>query len=151
MAAACQAVSSLQTSNGKSRRTVPSKRHPSDTQLKRAAEALVKGGQQIARRRHLSCEWEQTISHPATPCSPELTRLLAQSVRVFARRDVALASGAGHDGVVMADVAPLAMLFVRCRDGLSHHPDEYVAAADLGVALRVVIDFIERLASRNQT
>jgi allantoate deiminase len=38
------------------------------------------------------------------------------------------------------------MLFVRCRGGLSHHPDEYASPADLGVALRVVIDFLEQLA-----
>jgi allantoate deiminase len=46
----------------------------------------------------------------------------------------------------MAALTPVAMLFVRCRDGLSHHPDEYASPADLAVALNVVEDFIERLA-----
>jgi allantoate deiminase len=55
-------------------------------------------------------------------------------------------SGAGHDGVVVSQLTPIAMLFVRCRDGLSHHPDEYASPADLGVALRVMVDFLERLA-----
>jgi allantoate deiminase len=38
------------------------------------------------------------------------------------------------------------MLFVRCRDGLSHHPDEYASPKDLAVALAVMTDFLERLA-----
>jgi len=40
------------------------------------------------------------------------------------------------------------MLFVRCRGGLSHHPDEFVAQRDLEAALRIVVDFLERLATR---
>ena len=56
-----------------------------------------------------------------------------------------LASGAGHDGVIVSALAPIAMLFVRCRDGLSHHPDEYVAPRDLETALAVVVDFLERM------
>jgi allantoate deiminase len=43
-------------------------------------------------------------------------------------------------------MTPVAMLFVRCREGLSHHPDEYAAPADLEVALHVMIDFLERFA-----
>jgi allantoate deiminase len=42
------------------------------------------------------------------------------------------------------------MLFVRCRGGLSHHPDEYVHPRDLRVALGIVVDFLERLASLNR-
>jgi allantoate deiminase len=46
----------------------------------------------------------------------------------------------------MSAVTPVAMLFVRCRGGLSHHPDEFAARRDLAVALRVVADFLARLA-----
>jgi allantoate deiminase len=46
----------------------------------------------------------------------------------------------------MSTLAPITMLFVRCRGGLSHHPDEYSAPADTDVALRVTNDFIQRLA-----
>jgi allantoate deiminase len=123
-------------------------RHPDDAHGRRAVAGLVKGAQQIAKRRGLTCEWEQTMAHPATACSAGLTAVLAQSVRAVQSHEVSLFSGAGHDGVVMARVAPVAMLFVRCRDGLSHHPDESVSPADLSVALRVVIDFIERLAAK---
>jgi allantoate deiminase len=46
----------------------------------------------------------------------------------------------------MAAVAEIALLFVRCRDGLSHHPKEFASRADLNVAVQVMIDFLERLA-----
>jgi allantoate deiminase len=49
----------------------------------------------------------------------------------------------------MASMCPVAMLFVRCRDGLSHHPDEFVRRADLGVAVRVMLDFLRRMAEKH--
>jgi allantoate deiminase len=56
-------------------------------------------------------------------------------------------SGAGHDAVMMAAVAPVAMLFVRCRAGISHHPDESVRAVDVAAALDATTRFVERLAA----
>ena len=60
--------------------------------------------------------------------------------------DVRLASGAGHDAVALSALAPVAMLFVRCAGGVSHHPDESVAVADVAVALDVLDRFLRRLA-----
>jgi acetylornithine deacetylase/succinyl-diaminopimelate desuccinylase-like protein len=75
-----------------------------------------------------------------------LTAALTASVRAVQKRSLALPSGAGHDAVVMSALTPVAMLFVRSRAGLSHHPDEFSSPADIAVALDVLIDFIERLA-----
>jgi allantoate deiminase len=124
-------------------------RHSSDAKCHKAVDTLIAQAHRIAHRRGLACEWEQTMEHPSTPCSKELSSLLRKSVRAMQTREIQLVSGAGHDAVVMAKHTPVAMLFVRCRAGLSHHPDEYASPADLGVALQVVVDFIERLASMN--
>jgi len=121
-------------------------RHPDDAVCDGALAELVKMAQRTARSRQLICEWQPTMRHSATPCSPELTRQLARSVRTAQGKNLSIISGAGHDGVVMAVLTPIAMLFVRCRDGLSHHPDEYASSKDLGVALRVVVDFLQRQA-----
>jgi allantoate deiminase len=121
-------------------------RHPDDKTCQTAVTDLLKDAKAIARSRGLQVDWEQTMQHPATPCSPKLSELLTQSVEMVQARNLSLVSGAGHDAVVLAMLTPVAMLFVRCRDGLSHHPDEFAAAADLEVALRVLIDFLERLA-----
>jgi allantoate deiminase len=60
--------------------------------------------------------------------------------------EVRLSSGAGHDAVALADLTGVAMLFVRCAGGVSHHPDESVEAADVAVALDVIDRFVRRLA-----
>lgn len=121
-------------------------RHPNDEICDAAVAELVRQAQRTARRRQLVCEWQPTMRHSATPCSPELTARLARSIRAVQGKGLSLISGAGHDGVVMAALTPIAMLFVRCRGGLSHHPDEYASPKDLDVALRVVMDFLQRLA-----
>ncbi len=122
-------------------------RHPNDAACRAALAGLIRQAQQAARRRRLGCEWRQTMAHPATPCSPSLTSQLARSVRAVQGRSFSLMSGAGHDGVVLAALTQIAMLFVRCRGGLSHHPDEFASAKDLDVARRVLIEFLQRLAA----
>jgi allantoate deiminase len=125
-------------------------RHPSDSRRRAALRALRQAGRGIAGRRGLAFSAEVTQDNDSVACSPELTSLLAASVRRCQGSSVALASGAGHDAVVVSRLAPVAMLFVRCRKGLSHHPDEFVAQRDLRSALGIVVDFLCRVASRSQ-
>ncbi|MFM9032265.1 MAG: M20/M25/M40 family metallo-hydrolase, partial [Opitutaceae bacterium] len=80
--------------------------------------------------------------NPAVPCDPALSGALARGVAAVQGSDVRLVSGAGHDAVVLSALTPVAMLFVRCREGLSHHPREHVSTADLAVALRVLVRFL---------
>src|SRR4029453_13360847 len=60
----------------------------------------------------------------------------------------ALASGAGHDAATIAGVAPVAMLFVRCAGGVSHHPGESVSEADVRLAVDALTRFVELVAAR---
>jgi allantoate deiminase len=123
-------------------------RHPVDARRRLALRGLRARGRAIARGRGLSFSLEVTQDNAAVRCSPELTRVLAQSVRERQGRCPALASGAGHDAVIVSRIAPVAMLFVRCRGGLSHHPDESVRARDLAAALRITVGFLRRMAAR---
>jgi allantoate deiminase len=61
---------------------------------------------------------------------------------------LALPSGAGHDAAALSQICPVAMLFVRCRRGISHHPAESVKAGDVAKAIAVLADFIEKLGAR---
>lgn len=124
-------------------------RHASDTQRQVALLRLGKIAAAIAGKRGLKVRWQRTQDNGAVACSPALTAQLTQSVQAVQRKSLSLVSGAGHDGVVMSALTPVAMLFVRCRDGLSHHPDEYAAPRDLGVALRVMVDFLERMGHQH--
>jgi allantoate deiminase len=55
-------------------------------------------------------------------------------------------SGAGHDAMAIAAIAPVAMLFIRCAGGISHNPAESVTAEDVECAGRVMMTFLDRLA-----
>jgi allantoate deiminase len=73
--------------------------------------------------------------------SPELAGGLAGAIEALGFAVERLPSGAGHDAAPMSTITPAAMLFVRCRGGISHHPDESVEEDDVAVA----IDVVERL------
>lgn len=120
-------------------------RHARDAVRRAALGGLDRLAAKIARERGLTVDWQRTQDDAAVVCSRTLTAALARSVKAVQGRSVALVSGAGHDAVVLSRLAPVAMLFVRCRDGLSHHPEEFASPADTGVALRVMLDFLERL------
>ena len=117
-------------------------RHPSNAKCRQAVNRLTKAALAIARRRGLVCEWEQTMEHRATACSKELTQVLREGIATVQPEAPTLVSGAGHDGVIMAELTPIAMMFVRCRDGLSHHPGEFVSPGDLQSALLALIAFL---------
>ena len=68
-----------------------------------------------------------------------------KAIRVFE-----LPSGAGHDGMAMIDIADVAMLFVRCRGGISHNPAEHVETADADAGARVLLRLIENFRPKDQ-
>lgn len=122
-------------------------RHAKDAGRRSALMQIGRLATQVANRRGLERRWQRTQENGAVTCSPALTAQLARSVAAVQGKSISLVSGAGHDGVVMSALCPVAMLFVRCRDGLSHHPDEYASPKDLAVALAVTVNFLERLAT----
>lgn len=120
-------------------------RHPDDLVRTAACEALIARTRETARRRKLAVEVRATSERPSVRCSPRLTALLKQAV---AGRALEVPSGAGHDGVYMSEITDVAMLFVRCKGGISHNPAESVETADVGVAIDVLSRFIELLAKK---
>jgi allantoate deiminase len=90
---------------------------------------------------------EETQVLAASPCDPGLTDRLAAAVSATGQVVRRLVSGAGHDAMVMAALAPTAMLFIRCKGGISHNPAEDVQEADVARALEAMLGFIEGLAA----
>src|SRR5262249_28671890 len=118
-------------------------RHSAQTQLKRAAL-------KVAKRRGIKVTWKNVNDAPAVDCSEKLSADLARSVRQRQKTLLRLPSGAGHDAAVLSKITPVAMLFVRCKGGISHHPDESVNVDDVRIALEVLTDFILRLAKTHE-
>jgi len=102
----------------------------------------------IAERRGLGVATRPVLGVGSVECAPQLRLMLAQSIeRVTGRTARTLPSGAGHDAMMMANLCPVGMLFVRCGNGgISHHPDEALAAADAAVAAAVFEDFLLHFA-----
>jgi allantoate deiminase len=117
-------------------------RHQSDTVLNEACAWLEYRARQIAKARRLGIAWEVLQATPAKKCDPTLSQRLLGVVQTVTGSNCLLPSGAGHDAATLASLFPVAMLFVRCREGLSHHPDEFVALEDISVALQVTVEFL---------
>jgi allantoate deiminase len=88
---------------------------------------------------------QQTFHEIATAhCAPALQDALVAAVSELGRAPIRLPSGAGHDAQVMARLCPSAMLFVRCRGGVSHNPAEFASIDDMGLAIAALIRFVEK-------
>jgi hydantoinase/carbamoylase family amidase len=99
----------------------------------------------IARRRGLAIEATRTHEVHAVPCADWLQRRLAESVERVGVKPRRLPSGAGHDAMILAEVADVGMLFVRCgAGGVSHNPAETVTPEDCGAAVEALLDFLRR-------
>jgi allantoate deiminase len=91
---------------------------------------------------------ERVQETPAKPCCPRLSGLLERAAKRFQSKQLRLPSGAGHDAAVLSAITPMAMLFVRCRNGLSHHPAEAVGERDVQKALKTMNEFLRLLAKQ---
>ncbi|MEX2034379.1 MAG: allantoate amidohydrolase [Xanthobacteraceae bacterium] len=109
-----------------------------------AVERFASEAQRIAEARGLKVAVEPFHEIATAHCAPALQELLAASVSDLGHTPIRLPSGAGHDAQVMARLCPSAMLFVRCRGGISHNPAEFASVSDMGVAIAALIRFIER-------
>ena len=121
-------------------------RHHDDTVRTQAVAALHTRAEQIGAARRVSLSWQAVQASNAVQCDARLAGLLGQAIEAQGYPAQALPSGAGHDAVAIAAITPVAMLFVRCKGGISHHPDESVTTADVAVGLGVLARFLRLLA-----
>jgi allantoate deiminase len=123
-------------------------RAPTDVHRNRAVADMVRQIEAIAKRRKLELRLDVTHENRTVPCAPWLKTQVAEAVAAEGYPVFELPSGAGHDGMAMVDIADVAMLFVRCRGGISHHPDEHVEMADADAGARVLLRLIENFRPR---
>lgn len=112
----------------------------------RVAEQILVRIAEIAKARDLECTVDRIHDLPPSPCDPRLMDLMDSATEDAGHPPYRLVSGAGHDAMNMAALGPTAMLFIRCKGGISHNPAEHVEPADADIALRVMLAFIDRLA-----
>jgi len=121
-------------------------RHQDDVVREQACRLLQEQASSTGTARGISPGWHTLQQHRTVPCSSRLTQLLAQAIEAAKYPVYSLPSGAGHDAVAMSDLTEIAMLFVRCKGGISHHPAESVAPEDVAAAIEVLEQFLLLLA-----
>ena len=124
-------------------------RAPTDPHRKKAVADIVRRIEAIANRRNLALQLDVTHENRTVPCAPWLKTQVAEAIAAEGRRVFELPSGAGHDGMAMVDVSDVAMIFVRCRGGISHNPAEHVELADADAGARVLLRMIESFRPRD--
>ena len=123
-------------------------RHPRDGVRLTTGNELEQWSRELAGRRGVAVEWKTMQTTESVQCDPTLAGLLEEAIRQEGLPPLHLASGAGHDAAIMAGLAPIAMLFVRCKGGISHSPLESVRIEDMLVATAALARFLELVGER---
>jgi allantoate deiminase len=122
-------------------------RHRSDEVRSRAVDDLIRRAHEIAARRGLSIGEKILLNQPAVAMDSFLTAAIEQAMIKAGCKPHRMASGAGHDAMIMAEKVPSAMIFLRTPGGISHDPAESVVAEDVEKAIECGLYLLDQLAS----
>jgi len=114
-------------------------RAPDDAQLLDMDAALRAACARIATERSLQITVEQVVYFPPQPFTPQLVQAVRANADDLGYSSMDVVSGAGHDAVYLARVAPAAMIFVPCDDGISHNEIEDAQPAHLEAGCNVLL------------
>jgi hydantoinase/carbamoylase family amidase len=109
------------------------------------ARRLEQFAQDSASKRGMRAEYVQRSDTPATPMDARVVEALAAAAAGSGEPFRRMPSGAGHDTQVMAPHVPSAMLFVPCKDGVSHDPSEEADPRDGALAVEVILNAVRAL------
>jgi allantoate deiminase len=101
---------------------------------------------EAARKRGMHAEYRERQSLPATPMDVRIVSALEEASLATGEPYMRMHSGAAHDTMCVADRVPTAMVFVPCKDGISHHPDEDADPADAALAAEIILNAVQALS-----
>ena len=122
-------------------------RHVDDDVRSSATTELLQKAREIASARGASFDAQSRLEQPAVSMDPALVGVLERAAAQAGYKPPHMASGAGHDAMIIAEKIPAAMLFIRSPHGISHHPDEAVREEDVGAAITVGLSLLRELAA----
>ena len=120
-------------------------RHADDAVRAAAVGEVLARAESIATRRGLSVRWSEQMNQAAVLMDRRLTSMMAKAIGEAGFPETTMASGAGHDAMIMASRVPATLLFLRSPGGISHDPAEAVNAEDIEASLQVAQRFVRRL------
>jgi N-carbamoyl-L-amino-acid hydrolase len=110
------------------------------------AEAITTAAGRIAEQEGARVTVETLASDTPVPMDPTVIASIEAACRQLSVSYQRMPSGAGHDAMNMARIAPAGMFFIPCRAGVSHNPDEYAAPADIVRGMDVLTETLAALA-----
>lgn len=102
---------------------------------------------QITQESGIKLELTQTFFQAATAVDAALKSMQQDAMRGLDLESFELPSGAGHDAMIMGEHVPMAMFFIRSKDGVSHNPAEFTSLNDCAVGARTLSRFLRELTS----
>ena len=121
-----------------------------DRTLDEAELELREDARDLAAGRGLELAFDEISRTAPVQLDPDLRALLARAARAAGTDTLELASGGGHDAGHVAAIAPSAMLFIPCRDGVSHAPEEHAEPEHIALGADVLLSVLVELAGRHR-
>ena len=121
-----------------------------DTDLARrdgVLRAIKAAAEQISKRRGISIRIELLNADAPAECAPEIIDALSASCRKHRQQFLPMVSHAYHDSLFMSRIVPVGMLFIPCRNGYSHRPDEYASIEDISLGTLVLAETLAALSA----
>jgi N-carbamoyl-L-amino-acid hydrolase len=108
---------------------------------------IAGAGEATAGKRQVEIRAEVLNADAPAQCTPAIVEALSASSKKHQLKFVPMVSRAYHDSLFMSRVAPVAMLFIPCRNGYSHRPDEYASPEDIERGVLVLAETLASLAT----
>jgi ureidoglycolate amidohydrolase len=116
----------------------------------RVMQTIERASQNISTKRQVSIQSELLNSDAPADCAPEVRKAISESCREHGFPFLEMVSRAYHDSLFISRIAPTGMLFIPCRNGYSHRPDEYAAPEDIARGALVLAEALAKLAGSSQ-
>lgn len=124
-------------------------RHPDGAVVDEIYNRIRTRSAAIAAKRQVDVVWRTGPKVEAMTCDDALTGTLASAIEAAGHAPTELFSGAGHDAAALSRIMPVTMLFVRCKDGISHNPAESITRDDAATTIDVLARFVRALAGEH--
>jgi ureidoglycolate amidohydrolase len=109
--------------------------------------ALATVANEVSSRRAVRITTDLVNADPPTTCDPVILAALEESARASGKSCTKMVARAYHDSSFVSCIAPVAMLFIPCRGGVSHRPDEYASPEWIGSGVHVLARTLASLAA----
>lgn len=105
--------------------------------------------EEVCNRRNIHWQVKDGMRVPPVQCASRLVVQLSKSMETLGQVPKTMISGAGHDAMLLAEITEVGMLFVRCKKGISHQPEEWADKEDIALGTNVLLETVKVFLNEN--